>query len=136
MAPNVLMTCSSTAEGGGRILDFGLVSSDIAGKVQCEANYKVPFKPHFVGVDFTIDLGYVADTGQQLVIPTDLKFCQVPGFQNTLGQDFFTKRWVTNCNWNFPVGEMLTQLQLPSLRDSAIQPRGILWQSIPKQMKV
>ena len=72
------MTCSSTAEGGGRVLDFGLASSDIAGKVQSEANYKVPFKPHFVGVDLPIDLGYVADTGQQLVIPTDLKFCQGP----------------------------------------------------------
>ena len=53
------------------MLDFGQVSADIASKVQCEANYKVPFKPHFVGVDFTIDLGYAADTGLQLVIPTD-----------------------------------------------------------------
>ena len=78
VAPNVLITCSSTAEGGGRVLDFGLASCDIAGKVQCEANYKVPFKPHFVGVEFSFDLGYVADTGQQLVIPSDLKFCQGP----------------------------------------------------------
>ena len=69
---------------GGRVLDFGLVSADIASKVQCEANYKVPFKPHFVGVDFTIDLGFAADTGQQLVIPTDLKFCQGPQASRTL----------------------------------------------------
>ena len=73
VAPNVLMTCSSTADGGGRVLDFGLASTDIADKVQCEANVKVPFKPQFVAVDFTIDLGYAADTGQQLVIPADLK---------------------------------------------------------------
>ena len=78
MAPNVMMTCSSTADGGGRVLDFGLVSADIADKVQREANFDVPFKPHFVAVDFTINLGYAADTGQQLVIPTDLKFCQGP----------------------------------------------------------
>ena len=78
VAPNVLMICSSTADGGGRVLDFGLVSTDIASKVQCEANFKVPFKLHFVGVDFTIDLGYAADTGQQLVTPADLKFCQGP----------------------------------------------------------
>ena len=78
MAPNVLLTCSSTADGGGRVLDFGLVSTDIAGKVQCEANFKVPFKPHFAGVDFTIDLGYAADTGQQLVMPVDLQFCRGP----------------------------------------------------------
>ena len=45
---------------GGRVLDLGLVSADIASKVQCDANYKVPFKPHFVGVDFTIDLGFAA----------------------------------------------------------------------------
>ena len=69
VAPNVSMTCSSTADGGGRVLEFVLVSADIAGKVQCEANFKVPFKPHFVAVDFTIGLGYAADTGQQLVIP-------------------------------------------------------------------
>ena len=78
IAPNVLMTCSSTTEGGGRVLDFGLASNDIASKILCEANYKVPFKPHFVAVDFSIDLGYVADAGRQLVIPTDLKCCQGP----------------------------------------------------------
>ncbi len=78
VAFNVLMTCSSTADDGGRVLDFGLVSTNTASKVQCEANFKVPFKPHFVGVDFTIDLGYAADTGQQLVVPADLQFCQGP----------------------------------------------------------
>ena len=133
MPPNVLMTCSSTAEGGGRVLDFGLASSDIAGKVQSEANYKVPFKPHFVGVDFSIDLGYVADTGQQLLIPN---FAKVLDFPNTLGRGFFMKRWVTNCNWISPVGKMRTQLRPTSLPDSAILLKGLLWLLIPAQMKI
>ena len=105
VAPNVLMTCSSTAEGGGRVLDFGLASSDIAGKIQCEANYKVPFKPHFVGLDFSIDLGYVADTGQQLVIPTDLKFCQGPRLPEHSWARLFHEALGDQLQLDFPCGK-------------------------------
>ena len=136
VAPNVLMTCSSTAEGGGRVLDFGLASNDIASKIQCEANYKVPFKPHFVGVDFSIDLGYVADTGQQLVIPTDLFFAKVPDFLNIRGQDFSMKRWETNCNWISPLGAMRTQLLPTFLPDLATPLKGLSWLLIPAPRRV
>ena len=112
------------------------MSSDIAGKVQCEANYNVPFKPHFVGVVFSIDLGYVADTGQQLLYLQISNFAKVLDFPSTLGRDFFMKRWETNCNWISPVGKMRTQLRLTSLPDSAILLKGLLWLLIPAQMRV
>ena len=109
MAPNVLMTCSSTADGGGRVLDFGLASADIAGKVHCEANFKVPFKPHFVAVDFTIDLGYAADTGQQLVIPADLQFCKGPRLPEHSWARLFHSALGARCNLTSLVVKMLTQ---------------------------
>ena len=120
---------------GGRVLDFGLVSADIASKVQCDANYKVPFKVHFVGVDFTIDLGFAADTGQQRLHLQIYKFAKAPGFQNTLGQGSFMRRWVTNCDWTFLVEKTLTQSLLPFLQGSVTQVNDILWRLILGQKK-
>ena len=42
------------------------------------AHLDTPFKPHIVGVDFHIQLGFEADLGQELIIPADLRLCHGP----------------------------------------------------------
>ena len=78
IAPDLPFTCTSTTEAGGRLIDFALVSPELAGKNFCTPCLDTPFKPHIVGVDFHIQLGFEADLGQELIIPADLRLCHGP----------------------------------------------------------
>ena len=78
VAPDVPMTCRSTTEAGGRVLDFALVSCVLANLTSCTTDLDVPFKPHFLAVNFKIEVGYLPDQGQEVLVPDPIPFCQGP----------------------------------------------------------
>ena len=63
--PNVPMTCRSTTDAGGRVLDFALASVALSSLTTCTTDLDVPFKPHFLAVNFNIEVGYLPDLGQE-----------------------------------------------------------------------
>ena len=78
IAPNVPMTCRSTTDAGGRVLDFALASVTLSSMMSCTTDMDVPFKPHFMAVKFTIEVGYLPDLGQEVLAPDPIPFCQGP----------------------------------------------------------
>ena len=78
IAPNVPMTCRSTTDAGGRVLDFALASVTLSSMISCTTDMDVPFKPHFMAVKFTIEVGYLPDLGQEVLAPDPIPFCQGP----------------------------------------------------------
>ena len=78
VAPDVPMTCRSTTEAGGRLLDFALASRALAALTTCSTDLDVPFKPHFLAVNFNIEVGYLPDLGQEALVPDPIPFCQGP----------------------------------------------------------
>ena len=78
VAPDVPMTCRSTTDAGGRVLDFALSSSVLATLTTCTTDLDVPFKPHFLAVNFNIEVGYLPDLGQEVLAPDPIPFCQGP----------------------------------------------------------
>ena len=89
MVPDIPFTCTSTAEGGGRIIDFGLASGSLAPKLQCIPVWDVPFKPHIVALDFILDIGFMPDLGNELLIPADIPSAVGPREAKNLGLDAF-----------------------------------------------
>ena len=78
IAPSVPMTCRSTTEAGGRVLDFGLASITLATRITCSTDLDVPFKPHFMAINFKIEVAYTPDLGQEVLAPDPIPFCQGP----------------------------------------------------------
>ena len=78
VAPDVPMTCRSTTDAGGRVLDFALASSVLANLTTCTTELDVPFKPHFMAVNFKIEVGYLPDLGQEVLAPDHIPFCHGP----------------------------------------------------------
>ena len=72
------MTCRSTTDAGGRVLDFALASCVLANLTTCTIELDVPFKPHFLAVNFKIEVGYLPDLGQEVLAPDPIHFCQGP----------------------------------------------------------
>ena len=52
IAPDVPMTCRSTTDAGGRVLDFALASGALSALTTCSTDLDVPFKPHFMAINF------------------------------------------------------------------------------------
>ena len=78
IAPNAPMTCRSTTDAGGRVLDFALASVAVSSLTTCTTDLDVPFKPHFMAVNFNIEVGYLPDLGQEVIAPDPIPFCQGP----------------------------------------------------------
>ena len=78
VAPDVPMTCRSTTDAGGRVLDFALSSRALSTLTTCTTDLDVPFKPHFMAVKFNIEVGYLPDLGQEALVPDPIPFCQGP----------------------------------------------------------
>ena len=78
VAPDVPMTCRSTTDAGGRVLHFALASCVLANLTTCTTDLDVPFKPHFMAVNFEIEVGYLPDLGQEVLAPDPIPFCQGP----------------------------------------------------------
>ena len=57
VAPDVPMTCRSTTDARGRVLDFALTSRVLSTLTTCTTDLDVPFKPHFMAVNFNIEVG-------------------------------------------------------------------------------
>ena len=72
VAPDVPMTCRSTTDAGGRVLYFALASSVLATLTTCTT------EPHFLAVNFNIEVGYLPDLGQEVLAPDPIPFCQGP----------------------------------------------------------
>ena len=78
IAPDVPMICRSTTDAGGRVLDFALASRALSTLTACTADLDVPFKPHFMAINFNIEVGYLPDLGQEVIAPDPIPFCQGP----------------------------------------------------------
>ena len=68
------MTCRSTTDAGGRVLDFGLASVALSSLITCSTDMDNPFKPHFLAVNFKIEVGYIPDLGQEVIAPDPIPF--------------------------------------------------------------
>ena len=60
------------------MLDFALSSRALATLTTCTTDLDVPFKHHFMAVQFNIEVGYLPDLGQEVLVPDPISFCQGP----------------------------------------------------------
>ena len=86
-------------------LTLGWSALTLLAKYSAKRTSRYHLKPQFVEVDFTIDLGYAADTGQQLVIPADLKFCQGPRLPEHSWARLFHEALGDQVQLDFPCGK-------------------------------
>ena len=78
VAPDIPLTCTSTAEGGGRVIDFGLAFGSLAPKLQCVPVWDVLCKPHIVALDCVLEIRFLPDCGNELLIPSEIPFAIGP----------------------------------------------------------
>ncbi len=87
VAPDVPMTCRSTNDAGGRVLDFALASSVLANLTTCTTDLDVPFKPHFLAVNFKLRLDTSRTLDRKFLHLTPSHSVRLLGKQLTHGMD-------------------------------------------------
>ena len=60
------------------MLDFAPASRALSTLTACTIDLDVPFKPHFMAINFNIEVGYLPDLGQEVIAPDPIPFCQGP----------------------------------------------------------